>query len=71
MMSFFHNSRGKCSFEIFFIPRKNWCESFSESKNNIWKEKSVSFSEPKKALLSENVIRLQNQIERCLNTFEH
>ena len=28
-------------------------------KNNIWKEINFSFSEPKKALLSENVIRLQ------------
>ena len=35
-------------------------------KNNVWKEISVSFSEPKKALLSENVIRLQSQTERCL-----
>ena len=35
-------------------------------KINICREIRVSFSEPKKALLSENVLRLQNQIERCL-----
>ena len=70
-MSFFHNSRGKFSFKFSLFHVKIDVKVSVKPKNNFWKEISVSFCVPKKALLSENVIRLQSQMKRCLQTFEH
>ena len=56
---------------IVFIPRKIWCESFSESKKNIWNLISVSLSSPETKLHSKNVISSQNQTEKCFYTFPH
>ena len=53
-------------FQIFFKTRAIWCESFSESENHILKQVSVSCFSPKTKLLSENVSRPQNQIEKVL-----
>ena len=48
-----------------------WCECFSDSQNHVSKEVSVSSFLTKTQLLSENVNRLQNQIENVILHLQH